>query len=235
MRLDPQEPVWVTSPSESVSLDYYLKRYGSSLNPVRFKLQGGEAGSTSGGWFVQSVFGDLAREARFYHLRIERLGGGPLPEQFQAMSSALNEDGQLMLGDCPPPLLGLGWSHVEAWSPAFKIRWIIRRRTSIWFPVQGSGGGHLSIMAMPYAYEGAPPQMIAPQIGETLLEQRTLPPGEMSVMEWEIPEGIMERGLNQIQWVMAWTHSPSKEQVNYMDFRDLAAAVHWIQWHPIDD
>lgn len=228
-RIQPGERIVATSPMAQTPLKYYLKRNGVTA-PCLLPFYADKLPEAPY-WRVDHVYGHRERMAATVHgVKIESLGHAPPPERLEALAASLGNPPKLRAGTAPVELLGAGWSEPEHWSKTFSIRWISRTYSWLNLPLkEQAGAGRLSIRLMPAKWAQGPPQSIQPRIGALTLERKQLPAG-FSTQSWDVPAGVLKRGFNRIELDVAWVRSPAADRPGYGDFRNLGAAVEWIEW-----
>ncbi len=109
------------------------------------------------------------------------------------------------------PYRGEGWDEAEIdviynvpaiWATAQTSRNFLPLRD-----VDRSANYALRLRARPFAYPGAPPQMVTPLVNGELLATQTLV-DDWQTVEWSVPSAALMDGLNRIEWQWSRADAP---------------------------
>lgn len=125
------------------------------------------------------------------------------------------------------PYRGEGWDSDEDIFAA-TANWAVGHEAQVFLPVRGGGNRRLSMQIAPFAYPGAPPQVLTLRLnGRPLAETFALSEG-WQVVETVLPESDLRPGLNVVTLSFAHATPPASVLDGVDDMRPLAAAVDWL-------
>ncbi len=126
------------------------------------------------------------------------------------------------------PYRGEGWAENEDVFSA-TANWALGNQARVFFPVRGPGDRHLAIQIAPFAFPGAPPQVLALSLnGQPLDGSFALSEG-WQIVEVTLPESALRQGLNTLTLDFDHAITPSTVLPGNDDNRPLALAVDWIE------
>jgi hypothetical protein len=230
---EPADVVVVPGFLAEVSMGYYLRRLLGTDSAVVTQKEFSARGEVGGRvWMVSESIG---RSASYPGLRavtveLQRAGTEMDAETIARLAATLGDPPTVRMDAIPGPLLGEGWSLPESWGAGTSVRWAVRRRSVVYFPLKETEAGRLTVAVFPHSYEGAPVQTVTAVVNGRTLEIRAAPPGAWTILEWQVAAADIHTGLNEIALEFGHIRSPSELKKNYEDFRTLAAAVEYIQY-----
>jgi hypothetical protein len=126
------------------------------------------------------------------------------------------------------PYRGEGWAEDEDVFAA-TANWVLGTQAQVFFPVRGPGDRQLAIQIAPFAYPGAPPQMLALSLNGQRLDGSLALSEGWQIVEVTLPKPVLRQGLNTLTLEFDHAITPSAVLPGNSDDRPLAVAVDWIE------
>ncbi|MCL7454621.1 MAG: hypothetical protein M8467_16400 [Anaerolineae bacterium] len=124
---------------------------------------------------------------------------------------ALRESLEVDMGTTEPRTLmaqGEGWAEAEA-IQGINANWAQEQGARIFVPARAEKAHRLTMRALPFEFEGAHPQTVAPEINGKMLDPVTLTSG-WNDYAWDVPAGLLLQGLNDVRFQVARLDAPAE-------------------------
>jgi hypothetical protein len=124
---------------------------------------------------------------------------------------ALPESFAVDMGTTEPRTLmaqGEGWAEAEA-IQGINANWAQEQGARVFVPARAEKAHRLTIRALPFEFEGAQPQTVAPEINGKMLDPVTLTSG-WNDYAWDVPAGLLLQGLNDVRFQVARLDAPAE-------------------------
>jgi hypothetical protein len=102
---------------------------------------------------------------------------------------------------------GEGWAEAEA-IQGMSANWAQAQGARVFAPTLGPQAHRLTIRTLPFEFEGATPQTVAPEINGEMLDPVTLTSG-WNEYAWDVPAELLRQGLNDVRFHVARLDAPA--------------------------
>jgi hypothetical protein len=123
---------------------------------------------------------------------------------------------------------GEGWSWNEEIG-GVSANWATAQRARVFVPLRQGGNYKLTMAALPFGYQGAPPQKIKITMNGHLVSELSLT-ANWAPYEVGIPSTVIRYGLNELTLHFSYLASPRDVLPESSDQRTLAVAVDYVKF-----
>jgi hypothetical protein len=127
---------------------------------------------------------------------------------------------------------GEGWSWNEEIG-GVSANWATAQRARVFIPLHQEGDYKLTIAALPFSYQGAPPERVNITMNGHLVSELALT-ANWAPYEVDIPSTVIRYGLNELTLHFSQLASPQDVLPENLDQRTLAAAVDYVKFERVN-
>ncbi len=127
---------------------------------------------------------------------------------------------------------GEGWSWNEEIG-GVSANWAIAHRARVFIPLRQGGDYKLTIAALPFSYQGAPPQRVNVTMNGHPVSELSLTANWVPY-EVDIPSALIRYGLNELSLHFSHLASPQDVLPGSPDQRTLAVAVDYVKFERVN-
>jgi hypothetical protein len=127
---------------------------------------------------------------------------------------------------------GAGWSWNEEIG-GVSANWATDQQARVFIPLRQEGNYRLTIAALPFSYQGAPPQRVNITMNGHPLSELSLT-ANWAPYEVDIPSTVVHYGLNELTLHFSHLASPQDVLPESSDQRTLAVAVNYVKFERVN-